>query len=129
MVSKDVRSPVGLIPSIDKVLRSRVLVSVIKKYGLNLTTSILREIMENLRARILKGEEISKDVLMSAISEEASRRLKALTTPSLKKVLNLTGTVLHTNLGRAPLPVRGSPPGRRPPGRRPTASWVALRRP
>ena len=105
MVSKDVRSPAALIPSLDKVLRSRVLVSVTKKYGLDLTTSILREIMEDLRSRILAGEEISKDVSMSAISEEASRRLKALTTPSLKTVLNLTGTVLHTNLGRAPLPI------------------------
>lgn len=39
-----------------------------------------------------------------ALGEEVMRRLKELTRPSLRRVINATGVVLHTNLGRAPLP-------------------------
>jgi L-seryl-tRNA(Ser) seleniumtransferase len=58
-----------------------------------------RRLLEELRARILAGEEVTEDPELLAAT-----RLAALRQPSLRRVINATGVVIHTNLGRAPLP-------------------------
>jgi L-seryl-tRNA(Ser) seleniumtransferase len=57
-----------------------------------------RRILDTLRAELLSGKE-------GAIAAEAriGEALAALESPSLRRVINATGVVLHTNLGRAPL--------------------------
>jgi L-seryl-tRNA(Ser) seleniumtransferase len=65
-----------------------------------------RAVLDELRARLLAGEENVPDA-----NTELQSRLKHLLTPSLRRVINATGVILHTNLGRAPLPDYQSEPG------------------
>ena len=104
MTNKDNIVSMASIPSIDRVLQSREMQASIAAYGRQLTTMLLREVVANLRAQGVGGQDISADITISAIVKQTKRRLDDLAAPSLRPVLNLTGTVLHTNLGRAPLP-------------------------
>ena len=74
----------------------------LKRWGHGPVTSTLREIMAELRADISSGG--SPDISTDTIRRRATRKLARSNQASLRPVLNLTGTVLHTNLGRASLP-------------------------
>ncbi len=63
-----------------------------------------RRVIAEARARILEGGPAAGD-----LDGEIFARLSALLEPSLRRVINATGVILHTNLGRAPLPA-GPPP-------------------
>ncbi|EKP93857.1 L-seryl-tRNA(Sec) selenium transferase [Thermaerobacter subterraneus] len=63
-------------------------------------TAVVREVLEDERRRRWQGEEPRTADELAAL---AARQLQALTRPSLRPVINATGVVLHTNLGRAPL--------------------------
>ncbi|MGN6815855.1 MAG: L-seryl-tRNA(Sec) selenium transferase, partial [Solirubrobacterales bacterium] len=65
-----------------------------------LAVAAAREAIEAAREEVLAGEPApSKE----EIGARANFHLARLTTPSLRRVINATGVVLHTNLGRAPL--------------------------
>ena len=80
------------IPSVDLLLRS-----VVPKYphiARERLLSVAREVLQAVRELELPIEEIEPEI---------GRRVVRLSTPSLRRVINATGVVLHTNLGRAPL--------------------------
>jgi len=86
------------LPSVDRVLQQRETGSLIASYGRPAVTDAIRAVLAEMRTT---G---SFDAAESAILERASARLAHEARPTLRPVFNLTGTVLHTNLGRAPLP-------------------------
>ncbi|MBE9503938.1 MAG: L-seryl-tRNA(Sec) selenium transferase [Proteobacteria bacterium] len=96
------KPPLQKIPSVDKLLKSKCLEKLIEKHSRERVVQALRAILEGLRRKIRKeiGLEISDEMialeLESIIEEENSH--------SLKKVINATGTIIHTNFGRAILP-------------------------
>jgi L-seryl-tRNA(Ser) seleniumtransferase len=59
--------------------------------------------VEELRRQLLDESAPLPDLSVAVAARLAADHLRALETPSLRRVLNLTGTVLHTNFGRAPL--------------------------
>ncbi|HIC97852.1 MAG TPA: L-seryl-tRNA(Sec) selenium transferase [Aquificaceae bacterium] len=59
----------------------------------------VREVVERVRADIISGKRSSAE----GIYEEVEEKIKELLSPRLKKVINATGVVINTNLGRAPL--------------------------
>jgi L-seryl-tRNA(Ser) seleniumtransferase len=82
-------------PSVDRLLqRSQVLV---EQHGRPAVTDAIRAVLGQLRA----AREVHDEVRILA---HVARRLEEDARPTLRRVFNLTGTVLHTNLGRAPLP-------------------------
>ena len=88
------------LPSIDKLCRSEIGLSLIDQYGRTLFIATARELLEELKkngARGLTKEKIDEILprLRSVMDSNASSKMR--------RVLNLTGTVLHTNLGRAVL--------------------------
>jgi L-seryl-tRNA(Ser) seleniumtransferase len=92
------------LPSVEEVLESPALIAAIKDCGHGLVTDSARTVIDRLRKRILAGEEIDShdayaDSLAAATAAEASRVL----TPSLRPLINATGVVVHTNLGRSVL--------------------------
>jgi len=94
------------VPSIDELLRATALTDALAECGRELVTSVLREAVDAARAKLLREGEVAREAVTGeALVQQTLRRLASLLAPSLKRVFNLTGTVLHTNLGRAPLPV------------------------
>ncbi len=69
------------------------------------TVAAARRFLEGLRARIAAGSMSEAEIAaaVTAAPEEIARRLQAAMAYSLRPVINATGVILHTNLGRAPL--------------------------
>ncbi len=83
------------IPKIDKFVSKKSF----DGYSINLITKISQVVIENLRIEILQNNinEINEDKLV----EEVLETYKELVAPSLQKVINATGIIVHTNLGRS----------------------------
>lgn len=92
------------IPSLDRVLKAAVFDPLLTAYGRSQVTGVLRTHLDVLRARALNGSLSAETVSLEALAGAAQAQLEAANQPRLRPVYNLTGTVLHTNLGRALLP-------------------------
>jgi L-seryl-tRNA(Ser) seleniumtransferase len=88
------------LPSVDVLLRH--MSSELERWGHNQLADTLREITAELRSEITSGRK--PDTSVETIRLLAEQKLAARHEATLVSVLNLTGTVLHTNLGRANLP-------------------------
>ena len=94
-----------LLPSIDELLRSEGMQAVMAREGRAATVAAARRLLDELRARIARGE-MDQAQVMAAVEEAPSEivhRLRETMAYSLRQVINATGVILHTNLGRAPL--------------------------
>jgi L-seryl-tRNA(Ser) seleniumtransferase len=89
------------IPSVDEVLRTELLASAIERFGRPAAVAALRAVIETVRAARLEGRHSS--VALADVADKAVARLEADAGPNIRPVFNLTGTILHTNLGRAVL--------------------------
>ena len=89
------------IPSVDRVLRSAPVEALTVSYGRQPATNAVRAVLDDIRERVRGGGEPPSE---EGIVADVAARLERAAQPSLRPVFNLTGTVLHTNLGRAPLP-------------------------
>ena len=87
-------------PAVDRLLRSDPAAPLLVQYGRPAVTGALREVLAGQRA----AADPNAATDAAALFAQVSRRLAAAARPPLRRVLNLTGTVLHTNLGRAALP-------------------------
>jgi L-seryl-tRNA(Ser) seleniumtransferase len=85
------------LPAVDRVLRSATAEALIARYG---RTLVVEAVRGALTARRAAGETGPA----AAILDDCEAALDRLMRPSQRRVFNLSGTVLHTNLGRAPLP-------------------------
>ncbi|HEX5216375.1 MAG TPA: L-seryl-tRNA(Sec) selenium transferase [Vicinamibacterales bacterium] len=88
------------IPSIDALLKRAALADAIAREGQARVTAALRAAADQFRQR---PEQIDGDAVARWIEQAALSRLAADAAPSLRRVINATGVILHTNLGRAPL--------------------------
>ncbi len=90
------------IPSVDQLLQTQSALDLIAVYGRPLTLNALRLALVEIRARLIADPQAAapKNDLILA---DAESRLTAWTKPTLRPVINATGVILHTNLGRAPL--------------------------
>ena len=89
------------IPSLDKLLRHETLAQLIERYGRSLVVEETRAELDHQRALILQGTIDTTHT--EHLTQRIEARVGATLQMSLQPVFNLTGTVLHTNLGRAPL--------------------------
>jgi len=93
------------IPSVDELLAQARLATLSKRVDRNLVVEVARTVLADLRARIA-GDSNWTAVSMDAASMEEliSVQVEKILSRSLQPVINATGVILHTNLGRAPLP-------------------------
>lgn len=89
------------LPGVDELARSVQL-----PLPHTLVVAEARALLDGCRELIRRGETLAEDPRTAL-----ERRLKALLEPSLRRVINATGVILHTNLGRAPLPDFPAPAG------------------
>ena len=92
------------IPAVDRVLAQPALREAITAHGATAVTAAVRGVIDALRPAALAGDVAAERLAPEAIAAEALAALAQRFAPKLRTVFNLTGTVLHTNLGRALLP-------------------------
>jgi L-seryl-tRNA(Ser) seleniumtransferase len=98
------RAQAADIPSVDKLLRAPLLQELLARHGHTAVTDTLRAQLAQLRRAALAGELDQGGLEESAIAAAVAAQLADAARPALRPVFNLSGTVLHTNLGRALLP-------------------------
>lgn len=93
------------LPAVDELLRSADLAPLIASEGRAAVTDAARAVVDRLRAEINSGSLDSHklDLALTGVSDAVERELRRALTYSLRPVINATGVILHTNLGRAPL--------------------------
>jgi L-seryl-tRNA(Ser) seleniumtransferase len=88
------------LPSVDQLLQKPVVAEWVVQYGRSLTLEALRQSLAQAR----EGYATTKQVpLQQTIIDRTLYKLQEWSSPSLRSVINATGVILHTNLGRAPL--------------------------
>jgi L-seryl-tRNA(Ser) seleniumtransferase len=92
------------IPSVDELLAQPRLASLAKRVDRNLLVEVTRAALTDLRTKITGESSIALAALDPAsLQENISELVERLLSRSLQPVINATGVILHTNLGRAPL--------------------------
>ncbi len=89
------------LPSIDKLLREPAIAALLAEHGHTLIVGEARALLDTLRAQVVAGELAAPVVQPDALTRALSHAVQARLAPRMRTVLNLTGTVIHTNLGRA----------------------------
>ena len=89
------------LPSVDQLLRLAVPGALLAEHGRTLVVKEARALLEGLRARAVAGKLAATDIEQEALGNALAARVRARLAPRMRAVLNLTGTVIHTNLGRA----------------------------
>jgi L-seryl-tRNA(Ser) seleniumtransferase len=89
------------LPSVDEVLKARAALAAVDRFGRPATLVAVRQALDETRAALRSGRLDGSSV--DAIAAAAQTRLAEAAQPNVRAVFNLTGTVLHTNLGRAVL--------------------------
>lgn len=98
------RASAAEIPSLDRLLNQPGLAPPIARHGRERVTATLRAYLDELRQAARADTLLRAALLEEAIAAALETRLTQASRPRLRPVFNLTGTVLHTNLGRAILP-------------------------
>jgi len=92
------------IPSVERLLGSAPAAALIAEHGRSRVLGALRELLSGLRQQALQGKLTPQALADETLIAQARDQLHQADSPRLRAVFNLTGTVLHTNLGRALLP-------------------------
>ena len=95
------------IPKVDILLENIKIQELIETYGRETVVETIREALESLRAYIKEcdAEENALERINSLVSD-IEKKVISINTPDIRSVINGTGTILHTNLGRAPISPR-----------------------
>jgi L-seryl-tRNA(Ser) seleniumtransferase len=89
------------LPSVDQLLRADAPRALLAEHGHTLVVGEARALLEGLRARAVAGKLSTAEVAQEALGHALAARIQGRLAPRMRAVLNLTGTVIHTNLGRA----------------------------
>src|SRR5918911_4632212 len=101
MLETEKRELLRGLPAVDAVLRASAAEALVSRHGTKAATVAVREVLERARQEILDGgkPETSEEEILTLASKLLSKR-------GLRRVVNATGVVLHTNLGRSVLSER-----------------------
>lgn len=107
----DVAAVLGLLPSIDELLGTETAISIISELGRNQTLALARRVTESIRNEIREDHsplfseqpKLTRDVLLQELVKRLDGACQTARNSHLRRVINATGVVIHTNLGRAPL--------------------------
>ena len=100
------------LPSVDRLLGHAAMPALLREHGHTRVVAVLRAVLADAREQLVAQATAQAAISQPAVPAPAddallatcARRLAAAARPRLRAVFNLTGTVLHTNLGRALLP-------------------------
>jgi L-seryl-tRNA(Ser) seleniumtransferase len=94
------------LPSVDELVRAPGVAALAARHGAAAVTDAARAVLARLREEIASGllDETSLQLALSGIADAVEQQVRRAAKYSLRPVINATGVILHTNLGRAPLP-------------------------
>jgi L-seryl-tRNA(Ser) seleniumtransferase len=98
------RAAAADIPSLDRLLNASAFAPLLARYSRTQVTAALRQALAEHRERAVAEALEPESLRAESLAAQVEARLQSETRPRLRPVFNLTGTVLHTNLGRAVLP-------------------------
>jgi len=93
------------LPSVDELTRLPNVAVFAASYGTAALADAVRAVLARLREEIASGllDEPAVQLALNGVTDAIEQRLRRAMEPSLRPVINATGVILHTNLGRAPL--------------------------
>ncbi|HMO36307.1 MAG TPA: L-seryl-tRNA(Sec) selenium transferase, partial [Gemmatales bacterium] len=97
------RSSLKIIPSVHEIFSSERFGKLLEKYPREIVLNFTREYLQVIRQKMQQGQEVSEQLAIDHLSAEVESRLESLLQPKIFSVINATGILLHTNLGRAPM--------------------------
>ena len=92
------------LPGIDELLAHPRLVELAARTNRGLVVEVARTVLNDLRTSILGSSESVVSLAAESLEERIAQEVARMLARSLQPVINATGVILHTNLGRAPLP-------------------------
>ena len=96
-------NPFRNLPSVNAILEAPAIQELEKDHAHDLIVAAIRQELDVVRQRLGQGETIDGQADAGMISARVVERLGRELRPKLRRVINATGIVLHTNLGRAPV--------------------------
>jgi L-seryl-tRNA(Ser) seleniumtransferase len=99
----DRRAFLRTLPAIDRLLGSPLLTRLEQTQPHILIREAAQTVVDDLRSQVLDEQAPLPDLNVEAVVALVAKRVAQMARPSLRRVINVTGTLLHTNLGRAPL--------------------------
>ncbi|MDQ4122498.1 MAG: L-seryl-tRNA(Sec) selenium transferase [Acidobacteriota bacterium] len=94
------------LPSVESVLKTETARAFSESAGLKRVTETARAAIEDLRVQLVSGEtdnELSRERLLELAEKQLAEKIENLNRQKFQRVINATGVIIHTNLGRAPL--------------------------
>jgi L-seryl-tRNA(Ser) seleniumtransferase len=93
------------LPSVDELIRTSALLALVEREGQTAVADAVRIVLARLRNEITAGSlaEPAIEIALSGLPDAVERQLRHSLSHSLRRVINATGVILHTNLGRAPI--------------------------
>lgn len=93
------------LPAVDELVRAPGLAAVTVEHGTAAVTDAARDVLARLRNEVASGllDATALRLALDSIDDAVKRELRRALGYSLRRVINATGVILHTNLGRAPL--------------------------
>jgi L-seryl-tRNA(Ser) seleniumtransferase len=88
------------LPGVDKILSNKKVSHYLNVFSQEVVADVVRKYIGNARKGIENGRKVSSE---DEIIEGVVTYLESFNTPSIKPVINATGIIIHTNLGRAPM--------------------------
>jgi L-seryl-tRNA(Ser) seleniumtransferase len=92
------------IPKVDRILATPALAEMLTCHARPVVLAAVRAALDGLRAGLLAGSAGPAELALPAVVDRVRQELARASAPSLRRVVNGTGVVIHTNLGRSPLP-------------------------
>ncbi len=94
-------NPLRTLPAVDTLINTETGAALVAQYGRETALDAIRSVLEATRARLRAGSSTLHD--SDSLLAQAAERLQHAFQPTLRPVINATGVIIHTNLGRAPL--------------------------
>ncbi len=92
------------IPKVDKILQTEPVRELLEKHSRGAVVAAIRTVLEEIRQTVLENRAAASDLAEDAVVERIAAACTAASAASLRRVINGTGIIIHTNLGRSILP-------------------------
>jgi L-seryl-tRNA(Ser) seleniumtransferase len=103
LLSPSMANPFRDLPAVHDILQSSEVRRLEQRFARDLVVQAVRDEIDRLRQHLAAGQSLDGHAEPESLASRIAERLERDLRPKLRKVINATGIILHTNLGRAPM--------------------------